>query len=188
MAAHHQHGGRHYSTHEGSGSLHDLQGRRARREEAAEHVAVAVAWCLENSKGARAACQAGLCEESHESTLKRRLHDAKAANEAAAAGDAMDPPSRLPDDWRMILLPEEEELLLVWACICGQQGGSVTNEEMGRAVITLLRLRQERNAAFPESGQQVFPLSRAAQEAIACDGISAHWLSSFKARHDEQLQ
>jgi len=39
------------------------------------------------------------------------------------------------------------------------------------------------NAASPESDQQVFP-----QEAVACDGISAHWLSSFKARRDEQLQ
>ena len=108
-------------------------------------MAVAVAWCLENSKGARAACQACLCEESHEYTLKRRLHDAKAANEAAAAGDVMGPPSRMPDDRWMILLPQEEELVLVWACICGQRGGSVINEEMERAFITLLRLRQERN-------------------------------------------
>lgn len=173
-------GAQQYSTRLGSGSMHDLQTRRALHEEKERSLQAAVDWCLDNKKGAKAAVASKICEARHERTLKRRLKKRR-------KGPSADETGAVPrhDDMRRILLDEEERLMVIWGCICGQQGQGVTLEEMSRAMLVLLHLRKARNEQSDETGQAVFPLSLAAQDALATGKVSSHMLNGFRTRHPE---
>jgi len=145
--------GKNFSTRHGSGSQHDLHARAARHAEIEANLDAAVQWCLAKEVGVKAACNAGLVEHHQLSTLSLRLRAAKETHDG--------PATRPHDDARFVLLPEEEEELVVWAAVCGQQGTSVTNKEMSDTVLTLLRLRKVRNDSAEEDGRAEFPLSKA---------------------------
>jgi len=159
-----------------------MQVRQARRKKAETKLQSCVKWCLENGKGARAAISEGLCDVSHEATLNRRLHDATTGADAR--------PAELVShaDQRVVLLPHEEDELVVFCCIRGQQGVSVTNEELSDAVMTMLRLRHHHNTTAEEGGKKLFPLTTAAQEALDRGAVSTHWHTGFKSRHSDALR
>lgn len=178
--AHQERGGRGAHTNRsGSGGFRDLQTRRMRREKQGAALAESVSWCVDHEKGARAAIHEGLCDASQEATLNRRLHDAK-SNRVTQPVDLI--------DQRSVLLPSEEDELVVFCCIRGQQGVSVTHGELSRAVITLLRLREHHNTTATEAGKKVFPLTTAAKKALDHGSVSAHWHAGFRSRHSGELR
>lgn len=170
--------------HPGSGSLSDLGAAKARRNEKDALIQRALAWCVEHSKGAKACIRAGIIGKQHHSSLDRAL---RAARSSLATDVASGIPPR-HDDPRKVLVEEEEELMVVFCSVCAQQGASVTHEELSRAVVELLRLRDLRNQQAGDTGQQVFPLSDPAVEALRKGAISRHWSNSFFTRHSEDVR